>query len=526
MTDGGADEGRWDFFVSYAEADREWAEWLAWTLEENGYRVLIRAWESVPGTVWSALEQEGLRRASRLLAVVTPAYLESDDGGAQWQAVRESDLKGDTRRLVPIMIETCAPGSLGMLGTRGRIDLTDLSGPADEQVARIRLLDGLRDAQAGRRRPDSPPTLPVRKQATAGRLRPAGPMPFPERVARATERGAPGPGSGLSNDADIAPAGTGGGAGGDAPSTFPGIPSSKPATCSGRTRVGTRTDLDGGRDADELRRLGTENPGGPGEPANWPAYEALVSRATAPHVLAVAGRLAATAGEPPEFRRLLLDLCRYHYARGRFGESRDLAERARRHWLPVLGPDHLDALAAGHHLARALFALKRDDHQRAYELDQDILSRRRRILPADHPDILASANSIVMDLRALGRFDEAYMLALDTWERRRRVLGDDHPDTLSSAANLAGCHYLLGGHPESLRLNKDVWERRRRVLGDHHPDTLASAINTAMDLYAHDDRRPARTAAEKAFVRCQEVLGHDHPWTRTAAGLLREWREQ
>ena len=34
----------WDFFVSYTQADRGWAEWIAWQLEEDGYRVLLQAW--------------------------------------------------------------------------------------------------------------------------------------------------------------------------------------------------------------------------------------------------------------------------------------------------------------------------------------------------------------------------------------------------------------------------------------------------------------------------------------------------
>ena len=43
----------WDFFVSYTQADRSWAEWIAWILEENGYRVLVQAWDFVPGTNWT-----------------------------------------------------------------------------------------------------------------------------------------------------------------------------------------------------------------------------------------------------------------------------------------------------------------------------------------------------------------------------------------------------------------------------------------------------------------------------------------
>jgi len=34
-----------DFFVSYAQEDRAWAEWIAWILEEDGHRILVQAWD-------------------------------------------------------------------------------------------------------------------------------------------------------------------------------------------------------------------------------------------------------------------------------------------------------------------------------------------------------------------------------------------------------------------------------------------------------------------------------------------------
>jgi hypothetical protein len=37
----------------------------------------------------------------------------------------------------------------------------------------------------------------------------------------------------------------------------------------------------------------------------------------------------------------------------------------------------------------------------ARELNEDTLARRRRILGEDHPDTLASANNLAIDLRAL-----------------------------------------------------------------------------------------------------------------------------
>ncbi|WP_225438785.1 toll/interleukin-1 receptor domain-containing protein [Candidatus Frankia nodulisporulans] len=45
VTVGGAvDDGyEWDFFVSYTAMDQPWAVWVAWVLEEAGFRVLVQA---------------------------------------------------------------------------------------------------------------------------------------------------------------------------------------------------------------------------------------------------------------------------------------------------------------------------------------------------------------------------------------------------------------------------------------------------------------------------------------------------
>jgi hypothetical protein len=57
--------GGWDFFVSYTQANRGWAEWVAWILEEDGHRVLIQAWDFVAGSNWTQGMQAGTRDATR-----------------------------------------------------------------------------------------------------------------------------------------------------------------------------------------------------------------------------------------------------------------------------------------------------------------------------------------------------------------------------------------------------------------------------------------------------------------------------
>ena len=66
-----------DFFISHAGRDTAWAEWLAWQLQEAGYRVEPDVWDWAPGEDFVARMAAALERADRLLAVCTQAYFSS-----------------------------------------------------------------------------------------------------------------------------------------------------------------------------------------------------------------------------------------------------------------------------------------------------------------------------------------------------------------------------------------------------------------------------------------------------------------
>jgi hypothetical protein len=38
-----------DFFISYNKADLQWAEWIAWQLDDAGYSVVIPGWDFLSG---------------------------------------------------------------------------------------------------------------------------------------------------------------------------------------------------------------------------------------------------------------------------------------------------------------------------------------------------------------------------------------------------------------------------------------------------------------------------------------------
>lgn len=144
----------WDFFISYTQADRRWAEWIAWQLEEAKYKVLIQAWDFVLGSNWIKAMQDGTRDSVRTIAVLSDAYLKSEYGEAEWLTAWAADPGGEKHKLLVVRVTDCErPGLLaGVVGT-------DLFG-LDQDVAKTRLLENMKGAIVGRAKPTTAPPFP------------------------------------------------------------------------------------------------------------------------------------------------------------------------------------------------------------------------------------------------------------------------------------------------------------------------------------------------------------------------------
>lgn len=153
-SDDPANEAGWDFFVSYAAEDENWAEWISWHLESVGYRVLVQVWDSVPGAHWMTALENGLLRRTRMLALLSRSYLRSVYARSEWQAAYRDDPLGFQRRLIPVRIEDCE--QKGLLGGVVSFDLFDL--PVDK--ARELLLAKIAAAVGGRDKASVEPGFP------------------------------------------------------------------------------------------------------------------------------------------------------------------------------------------------------------------------------------------------------------------------------------------------------------------------------------------------------------------------------
>jgi hypothetical protein len=95
-----------DFFVSYTEADSEWAEWIAWQLEEvAGYSVVFQKWDFQAGSNFVLEMNKAASTAKKTLLVLSPAFLESGMAASEWAAGFAKDPQGLDRRVIPVLIE-------------------------------------------------------------------------------------------------------------------------------------------------------------------------------------------------------------------------------------------------------------------------------------------------------------------------------------------------------------------------------------------------------------------------------------
>lgn len=83
-----------DFFISSANESRGWAEWIAVPLERAGCSTVYQAAGFRPGRDFAHETQVAAATARRTIAVLSPAYLVSEFGEAEWRAAFVQDPAG------------------------------------------------------------------------------------------------------------------------------------------------------------------------------------------------------------------------------------------------------------------------------------------------------------------------------------------------------------------------------------------------------------------------------------------------
>src|SRR3989475_6673410 len=95
------------FFISYNKADRAWAEWIGWQLEEAGYATVLQAWDFRPGSNFILEMDKATKVAKRTIAVLSPDYLDALYTPPEWAEAFRKDPTGKDGILLPLRVRPC-----------------------------------------------------------------------------------------------------------------------------------------------------------------------------------------------------------------------------------------------------------------------------------------------------------------------------------------------------------------------------------------------------------------------------------
>ena len=85
-----------------------------------------------------------------------------------------------------------------------------------------------------------------------------------------------------------------------------------------------------------------------------------------------------------------------------------------------------------------------------------MLADRERVLGPDHLDTIAARGNLGSAYHSAGKMASAVQLYEQACDSYQRVLGPDHPDTLARCANLASAYYSVGRLTDALTLLRDT----------------------------------------------------------------------
>ena len=177
----------------------------------------------------------------------------------------------------------------------------------------------------------------------------------------------------------------------------------------------------------------------------------------------------------------------------------------------ALGVDHPDIIASRNSLADAY--LLEGQTEKAVALVQQNLKHSTKLIGSTDPAILTSLNTLAKASRDRGDLEGAASLFEQILTDRIRILGPNHPDILTSRNSLAGTQQELGRLEEAITLYEKNFEDSERILGPHHPGTLTFRNNLAGAYQEVGRLEEAINLLEQNLEDRTLILGPHHPDT-------------
>jgi hypothetical protein len=103
---------RTDSFVMYTNADRTWAEWMAWHVSTERYPVVVLAWDFGPSRDWAHRVQRATTTAARAGGSVVGRLPRFGAWGGGVGGLLRTGPGGEQRLLLPVRVGPVEPPEL------------------------------------------------------------------------------------------------------------------------------------------------------------------------------------------------------------------------------------------------------------------------------------------------------------------------------------------------------------------------------------------------------------------------------
>lgn len=196
---------------------------------------------------------------------------------------------------------------------------------------------------------------------------------------------------------------------------------------------------------------------------------------------------------------------------GRWNDEHDVRVFLQRVTETTLGAEHPDTLASMNTVAKVL--IQQGKYEQAEHLFRQTLELREKVLGLEHPDTLKSMNSLGKILRVRGKYELAQQMLQKTVELQKRLLGCEHLDTQTTLKNSALVLSDQGEHEQAEQIYRQTLESWEKVLGPKHPNTIKCMNDLAGSLHMQGKLEEAEQIYQQPVKLHKEVFGHEHPYT-------------
>ncbi|KAI9759097.1 MAG: hypothetical protein M1840_003516 [Geoglossum simile] len=246
---------------------------------------------------------------------------------------------------------------------------------------------------------------------------------------------------------------------------------------------------------------------------NWKACQTLF-----PHAQAAVACRPTDGGALEAWASVLFKAAWYASEMGSYHAAKEMGQSALEAREATLGGEHPDTLASVNSLGLVLS--RQGKYEEADAMHRRALEGSEKVLGSEHPDTLASVNSLGLVLSRQGKYEEAEAMHRRALETKEKMLGPEHPNTLASVSNLGLVLRGQGKYEEAEAMHRRVLETKEKVLGPEHPNTLVSVNNLGLVLERQGKYEEAEAMQRQALEGTEKVLGPEHPNTLVSVNNL------